>query len=38
VGGWLVPLYFGLPVTVFPPLAFLGRPERWLWAVHCLER
>jgi len=34
IGAWLVPLYFGLPVTVLSPLAFLSRPERWLWAVH----
>ena len=34
IGAWLAPLYFGLPVAVLSPLAFLSRPERWLWALH----
>ncbi len=34
IGAWMVPLYFGLPMAVLSPLAFLSRPERWLWAVH----
>jgi fatty-acyl-CoA synthase len=34
IGAWLLPLYFGIPVAVLSPLAFLNRPERWLWAVH----
>jgi 1-acyl-sn-glycerol-3-phosphate acyltransferase len=34
IGAWLLPLYFGLPLAVLSPLAFLNRPERWLWAVH----
>jgi 1-acyl-sn-glycerol-3-phosphate acyltransferase len=34
IGAWMVLLYFGLPVAVLSPLAFLSRPERWLWAVH----
>jgi len=34
IGAWLAPLYFGLPVVVLSPLAFLSRPERWLWALH----
>ena len=34
IGTWLLPLHFGLPVAVMSPLAFLSRPERWLWAVH----
>jgi len=34
IGAWLAPLYFGLPVVVLSPLAFLNRPERWLWALH----
>jgi 1-acyl-sn-glycerol-3-phosphate acyltransferase len=32
IGAWLMPLYFGLPVVVFSPLAFLSRPARWLRA------
>ena len=34
IGAWLVPLYFGVPMVVLSPLAFLSRPERWLWAIH----
>ncbi|MFY9583305.1 MAG: AMP-binding protein [Candidatus Acidiferrales bacterium] len=34
IGAWMFPLYFGLPLAVLSPLAFLNRPERWLWAVH----
>jgi fatty-acyl-CoA synthase len=33
IGAWLTPLYFGLPLAVMSPLAFLTRPERWLKAV-----
>ncbi len=32
IGAWLMPLYFGLPVVVLSPLAFLSRPVRWLRA------
>lgn len=34
IGTWLTPLYFGIPVAVLSPLAFLTRPERWLRAIH----
>ncbi len=34
IGTWLAPLCFGLPVAILSPLAFLSRPERWLWALH----
>ena len=34
IGAWLGTLYFGLPLVVMSPLAFLSRPERWLWAIH----
>jgi len=34
IGAWMVPLYFGFAVAILSPLAFLSRPERWLWAVH----
>ncbi len=34
IGAWLTPLYFGIPVSIFSPLAFLARPERWLWTIH----
>lgn len=32
IGAWLMPLYFGLPLVVMSPLAFLSRPVRWLRA------
>ncbi|MFQ5724691.1 MAG: fatty acyl-AMP ligase, partial [Terriglobia bacterium] len=34
IGCWLFSIYFGLPIAALSPLAFLRRPERWLWAVH----
>ncbi|HEY9766587.1 MAG TPA: AMP-binding protein, partial [Chroococcales cyanobacterium] len=33
VGAWLGSLYFGMLAVLFSPLTFLGRPERWLWAI-----
>ena len=33
IGAWMAPLYFGAPVVVISPLAFLSRPERWLRAI-----
>jgi 1-acyl-sn-glycerol-3-phosphate acyltransferase len=34
IGAWLMPLYFGLPMVILSPLAFLSRPARWLHAFH----
>ncbi|MGH7356071.1 MAG: AMP-binding protein, partial [Candidatus Rokuibacteriota bacterium] len=34
IGTWLTCLYFGIPVVILSPLAFLSRPARWLRAVH----
>ena len=34
IGSWLFSIYFGAPITILSPLAFLTRPERWLWALH----
>ncbi|HEX3372520.1 MAG TPA: AMP-binding protein, partial [Candidatus Acidoferrales bacterium] len=34
IGAWLMPLYFGFPVVVMSPLAFLSRPAKWLRAFH----
>jgi len=34
IGAWMAPLYFGFPIVILSPLAFLSRPERWLWAMH----
>ena len=30
----LMPLYFGVPGVLMPPLAFIRRPSRWLQMVH----
>ena len=34
IGAWLTLLYFGTPLCVMSPLAFLTRPARWLQAFH----
>lgn len=34
IGAWFTLLHFGTPLCVMSPLAFLTRPERWLWAFH----
>jgi acyl carrier protein len=34
IGTWLTALYFGVPVAILSPLAFLTRPARWLWTLH----
>ncbi|HUP37370.1 MAG TPA: AMP-binding protein, partial [Candidatus Limnocylindria bacterium] len=34
IGAWLCSLYFGIPVVLHPPLAFLARPSRWLRTIH----
>ncbi|HEC15902.1 MAG TPA: acyl-phosphate glycerol 3-phosphate acyltransferase [Sedimenticola sp.] len=34
IGAWLGSLYFGFPLVLMSPLAFLARPRRWLWAIH----
>lgn len=34
IGSWLFCLYYAVPITILSPLAFLSRPERWLWALH----
>jgi 1-acyl-sn-glycerol-3-phosphate acyltransferase len=34
IGAWLGSLYYAIPLVVMSPLAFLARPERWLWAIH----
>ena len=34
IGAWLGSLYFGVPLSIMSPLAFLSRPSRWLWAIH----
>ena len=34
IGAWLGTLYYGIPLALMSPLAFLARPSRWLWAIH----
>ena len=34
IGAWLGSLYYGARFVVMSPLAFLTRPQRWLWAIH----
>lgn len=34
IGAWLGSLYFAAPLVVMSPLAFLVRPQTWLWAIH----
>ena len=34
IGAWMGSLTFGLKYPVMSPLAFLARPDRWLWAIH----
>lgn len=34
IGTWLFCLVHGIPLDIQSPLAFLSRPERWLWAIH----
>lgn len=34
IGSWLFCLYYAVPITILSPIAFLSRPERWLWALH----
>ena len=34
IGAWLGSLYYGMPLVVMPPTAFLARPSRWLRTIH----
>lgn len=34
IGAWLGSLYYSALFVVMSPLAFLAKPERWLWALH----
>ena len=34
IGAWLGSLFFAVPLVCMSPLMFLGRPQRWLWAIH----
>jgi 1-acyl-sn-glycerol-3-phosphate acyltransferase len=35
IGAWFGSLYCTYPLILMSPLAFLARPTRWLWAIHC---
>ena len=34
IGAWLGSLYHAVRLVIMPPLAFLAKPQRWLWAIH----
>ena len=34
IGAWLGSLYCAFQLVLMSPLAFLARPERWLWTIH----
>ena len=34
IGAWLGSLYFAAPFVIMSPVAFLVRPERWLWTIY----
>jgi 1-acyl-sn-glycerol-3-phosphate acyltransferase len=34
IGACLGSLYYACPLVLMSPLAFLARPQRWLWAIH----
>lgn len=34
IGAWLGSLYYAARLVIMPPLSFLSRPQRWLWAIH----
>jgi len=34
IGAWLGALYYGIPIVIMSPLAFLSRPARWLRTIH----
>jgi 1-acyl-sn-glycerol-3-phosphate acyltransferase len=33
IGAWMASLYYGMPLVLMSPLAFLARPARWLQAL-----
>jgi acyl carrier protein len=34
IGAWLGSLHFACQLIIMPPLAFIAKPQRWLWAIH----
>lgn len=37
VASTLEPFVHGMPVVLMPPISFLLKPSRWLWAIHCFR-
>jgi acyl carrier protein len=34
IGAWLGSLHYACQLIIMSPLAFIARPQRWLWAIH----
>ena len=34
IGAWLGSLHFACHLIIMAPLAFIAKPQRWLWAIH----
>jgi len=34
IGAWLGSLHFACQLIIMPPLSFIAKPQRWLWAIH----
>ena len=34
IGAWLGSLHFACHLIIMSPLAFIAKPQRWLWAIH----
>ena len=34
IGAWLGSMHFACQLIIMSPLAFIARPQRWLWAIH----
>ena len=34
IGAWLGSLYYAMTLVLMSPLAFLARPQRWLWTIY----
>jgi 1-acyl-sn-glycerol-3-phosphate acyltransferase len=34
IGAWLGSLHFACQLVIMPPLSFIAKPQRWLWAIH----
>ena len=34
IGAWLGSLHFACQLIIMSPLAFIAKPQRWLWAIH----